>query len=319
LTLLLVEILLLSLKILCANAHKKKVTMRYAIQFFIVMAITITSATYSSVDLVVFSFDRPLQLYAFLESVEKYITGYSSISVVYRSSDVAFSNAYVEVKKTFAGVAFIAQGAQPKVDFKPLTIQAIKEGSKEYILFGVDDIIVKDYIDLSNCVHLLKKTGAHGFYLSLGNNLSYCYPLNCNQKLPRQQKIQDDVSAWLFAQSECDWNYPHTVDMTVYKKSDILPDFINMNYYSPNSCESEWANRGYNVINKIGLFFEFSKVVNLPLNRVQNDFHNINMNLLSPLEMLHIFNDGLKIDIQDLYKVSNKSRHMEYVPKYIQR
>ncbi len=273
----------------------------------------------SQVDLVVFSFDRPLQLYSFLESVEKYVTGCASISVVYRSSNEQYAQAYHQVEDRFAGVRFMAQGNNPREDFKPLTVKAIQEGTQEYILFGVDDIIVKDYVDLTVCTDLLKTTDAYGFYLSLGMHLNYCYPLQCNQAVPRCLRVRDDIHAWVFSKSEGDWNYPNTVDMTVYRKAEVLPLFVSMNYHSPNACESVWAGLAYAVINKAGLFFEYSKVVNLPLNRVQNDFHNVNMNLLTAQEMLELFNQGLKINIDSLYRIENKSRHMEYVPTYIQR
>ena len=48
------------------------------------------SAEYRKADLVVFSKDRPLQLYAFLESVETYITDLETISVIYRVTSSAY-------------------------------------------------------------------------------------------------------------------------------------------------------------------------------------------------------------------------------------
>ncbi|MBS0637365.1 MAG: hypothetical protein JSS12_07625, partial [Verrucomicrobia bacterium] len=43
------------------------------------------------VDLVVFSFDRPMQLYAFLESLETYVSNPHQIHVIYRCTDKQFS------------------------------------------------------------------------------------------------------------------------------------------------------------------------------------------------------------------------------------
>ena len=45
-------------------------------------------------DLVIFSYDRPLQLYAFLESVQRYVTGLSKISVICRMSDGQYRQGY---------------------------------------------------------------------------------------------------------------------------------------------------------------------------------------------------------------------------------
>jgi len=60
-------------------------------------------------------------------------------------------------------------------------------------------------------------------------------------------------------------------------------------------------------------------MVNLPLNRVQNDFHNAHMDFMSSQEMLNIFNDGKKIDTRPLHQINNLDAHMEYEPTFIER
>ena len=67
-------------------------------------------------DLVVFSFDRPLQLYAFLESAEKFVKGLGQISVIYRCSGDQFQQGYDKVQKCFKQVKFLAQGKDPAKD-----------------------------------------------------------------------------------------------------------------------------------------------------------------------------------------------------------
>ena len=58
-------------------------------------------------DLLVFSYDRPLQLFAFLESVQKYMEGLSSVSVLYRTSNAEFEKGYQIVKKSTRMFIFI--------------------------------------------------------------------------------------------------------------------------------------------------------------------------------------------------------------------
>ena len=55
----------------------------------------------SDADFVIFSYNRPLQLYAFLESIEKYVAGIGSIQVIYRVSDDSYEEGYKVVKKEF--------------------------------------------------------------------------------------------------------------------------------------------------------------------------------------------------------------------------
>ncbi|HEY5235531.1 MAG TPA: hypothetical protein VIJ14_05090, partial [Rhabdochlamydiaceae bacterium] len=70
-------------------------------------------------DLVIFSFDRPLQLYAFLESTKKYVKGLGEVFVIYRSSDEHFKEGYDKVQRRFKDVKFLPQGKHPAKDFKP--------------------------------------------------------------------------------------------------------------------------------------------------------------------------------------------------------
>ena len=276
-------------------------------------------------DLIVFSYDRPLQLYAFLESLEKKVTGIQTTMVIYRTSDQSYLKAYNIVQKTFPSVSFTKQGSQPKKDFKPLTVKTLCETPNDYILFAVDDIIVTDFIDINECINALEQTQAYGFYLRLGTNITESYgsngPLKKKPplKMVKLKMVKDDIYTWQFVGNCSNWEYPNTVDMTLYRKKNIVPVLTGLNYSSPNTLESSWAAKGITVQNKLGLCYAQSKIVNIPLNRVQNDYKNKHMNAFSPKELLEIFNKKLKIDIQLFEKISNKSPHMEYEPQFIAR
>jgi len=284
----------------------------------LLLLLSVLSIYAQKADLVAFSYNRPIQLYALLESVETYIEGLEEIHVVYRSTDDKYEDAYQEVKHDFPYVIFHKQGKNPRQDFKPLTLKASFESPSQYILFAVDDIIVKDYIDIEKDIELLKSTEAYGVYFRLGLNLDRCYALNRSQKTPPVKPVIDDVYLWNFSSGQCDWNYPNTVDMTLYKKDDIKQAFIRMGYNAPNSLEARWSTKR-NREKPFGLCYEETKIVNLPLNRVQNTHKNRNMNALSAKELLEIFNNGLKIDIALLFKVKNRAAHMDYVPEFIER
>jgi len=275
----------------------------------------------SVADLVAFSYNRPIQLYALLESIECYVTGLNQVHVIYRSTDQDYETAYQEVKKSFPSVIFHKQGIHPRKDFKPLTLKATFESPSKYILFAVDDIIVKDFIDIKKSIKLLEKTKAYGFYFRLGQNLNWCYTLNKPQANPKFIHIQNDVYAWHIKSGQHDWGYPNTVDMTLYRKKDVELDLRAMNYYAPNPLEGQWSGRAYKIRreNKMGLCYNTTKIVNLPLNRVQDVYKNRHMGTLDTKELLDIFNQGEKIDIASLFKIQNKSAHMDYEPTFIKR
>ena len=153
--------------------------------------------------------------------------------------------------------------------------------------------------------------------MRLGTNITKSYVLNGPLKVPQLQRVKDNIYAWQFAGNRSYWGYPNTVDMTLYRKKDITSVLTKLNYSSPNTLESAWAKNKDQ--NKIGLCYAQSKIVNIPLNRVQNDYNNRHMNELTPKELLEKFNKKLKIDIQLLEKFNNKSAHMEYKPRFVVR
>jgi histo-blood group ABO system transferase len=271
-------------------------------------------------DVVIFSYDRPLQLYAMLESLYKHTTDTNSISVVYRTSDDRFDNAFHLVAEQFPDVLFLHQ--QSSHDFKELTVQALEQSQSEYIVFAVDDNIVKDSISLSECINWLEKTNAYGFYLKLGTHLDYCYTENKPQLVPPHQHIDGSIYSWKFEEGEKDWNYPNTVDMTLYRKKDILALFHSLPYTNPNTLESKWASWWveHGAPSNFGLFYAHSKILNIPLNKVQTVYvDNRDMNLYTPQELLEKFEAGYKMDINPLYKMANKAVHTEYEPTFIPR
>lgn len=269
-------------------------------------------------DLVVFSYDRPLQLYAFLESIEKHVQGVGAATVIYRASDNGYRGSYDGVAQQFPWAKFVAQGARPREDFKPLTLQATFESPSRYVIFGVDDIVVKDDVDLAECIELLERTQAYGFYLRCGDHLNYCYTMNQAQRVPDLAKVQQDVFSWVFAQGECDWGYPNTVDMTLFRKKDIEEAFRSLEYFAPNTLEGRWASLAGPIMYKKGLCFKSSKIVNLPLNRVQNEWNNRSMEI-SAASLQELFLQGYKLDIAPLLHIKNPSAHMEYEPTFIVR
>ncbi len=270
-------------------------------------------------DLVIFSFDRPLQLYAFLESTEKYVKGLGQVLVIYRCSAEKFREGYGKVQQRFKDVKFLQQGKEPAKDFKPLFLKATFESPSAYVLFAVDDMIVNKPVDLHQCVELLEQTGAYGYYLRLGSHVDYCYMRNADQKIPPSWEIGKGIFAWQFKQGEYDWKYPCSVDMSIYKKSEIEEVLKKNDYHNPNLLESQWALKAR--YNKMGLYFNEAKVVNVPLNMVNesNIWGNRQMKSLTVHELLEKLQAGLKIDISPFFHVNYRSPHIDEEVVFVPR
>lgn len=264
----------------------------------------------SVADLIVFSFDRPLQLYALLESAQKEMTNLGKTTVIYRSSSPAFENAYQKVQQKFPAASFLKESEEPHHDFQTLTRQALAKTTdhSDYLLFAVDDIIIKDRIDCARCIQAMEATKAWGVFLRCGKNLSYCYAENRPLPLPKHVSISDDLCAWQFGFGTDEWRYPNTLDMTLYRREDVIKDLSKISFSNPTELESKWAQKSKR--KRVGLFFEESRIINLPVNVVTKTV-NRHANSYSTTELLSLFNEGKKLDIAPFSKIKNISCHTE--------
>ena len=275
-----------------------------------------------TVDLIIFSYNRPLQLYAYLESLQHYTKNIQKTYILYRASSDEFERGYQEVQKDFPLVEFHAQTRHSSGDFKPLLLKLCFERSlSEYIVFGVDDIIVTQFFDVQKCVDALEQTGSYGFYLRLGKNInrSYFVP-NTTFTLPEFNQLEPTILQWDLDRKNniSDWYYVNTVDMTIYKKEVIKETLLELNYTAPNNLEGEWERLKKGPCGK-GLCFDLSACINIPLNSVQTLWTNWNMNYATVGDLLIIFNKGLKVDIAPFYRANNKAPHEDHVPTFITR
>jgi hypothetical protein len=275
-------------------------------------------------ELIIFSYKRPMQLYAHLESLKKYVTGFNSVTVLYRADDKQYQNAYNELKEKFNDVSFVQEGSiQQHQDFKSLLLRLLTTSTNDYIMFATDDNFVKDYVSIRDCMQALQKTHAYGFYLRLGTNLTHSYMANSSQEVPHLIDIGSGMLAWEIDQKKYpqfyDWSYPNTVDMTLFPKDQIIHTISKLNFNNPTSFEGSWASLELYKSKKIGLCFAQSKVVNIPQNKVQTT-SPVNRSMKGEAEQLQtIFESGLKIDISPLHQWINTSVHAEYNFRYIAR
>lgn len=271
-----------------------------------------------SVDLLIYSYDRPLQVYACLESMQAHMVGVRSCTIIYRISNKNFAQGYEQVKKDFPGVCFIQQRPQAD-DFKQLTLAWLKNACN-YVMFAVDDIVVTEAVNVNHCVQAMERYNGYGFYLRLGKNITI-QSMGDSQKArqlvcPPLMPLEENIFQWTFADARGEWAYAHSLDMTIYRKNEVHDFFKKAEYKSPNSMEAEWTY--YIDKRKKGLCYEHSKIVNIPLNCIQKDYKNYSMGV-STEQLLALFNEGFKIDYQQLSSLVITSPHMAYNPTFITR
>lgn len=271
-------------------------------------------------DLVVFTYNRPMQLYAFLESLYLRVKGFRNVMCIARI-DPEFREGFEIVKKAFPEVKIYEQSKEPRKDFKPTTMELVfGETGKgaNFILFAVDDIVITDDIDLKKDMQVVVEKGASGFYYRLGDHVNYCFTLHKEQGIPKLLDLGEDTYAWRFSYGNGDWNYPHSVDLVLYRKQDIQDDLEKTKFTFPNDFEGNWAKLAR--LDKIGLCHKRAKMVNIPMN-VVSQFQNFDAsaNTISAEELNEYFMHGLKINIETFHLINNLSAHADIMPEFIVR
>lgn len=267
------------------------------------------------VDLLVFSYNRPLQLYAFLESSEKYVENLHRLYVIYRAGNDHYEKGYYKVKKDFPNAIYIRQSIEnPYEDFAPTVRKTIFDANvstARYITFALDDFIIKEPLDLAESARLLKETGAYGFYFCLGNHLR-------TSRKESKILIQEGVFGWQFSSMEGEWKDPNSVKMTLFKKEDIYADFLYMKFHNPNILQALW-NESVD-LSRVGLYYDRSKAVSLPLNIVmENEWVHETVTNISTKELLSFFDQGLKMNIAPLDQLENQTIEVDFKPEFTKR
>lgn len=272
---------------------------------------------YKTADLIIFSFNRPMQVYALLESIHSYVTNLNQIYIIYRTSNQEYDNAYNEIKSIYPNIHYLKQGSNPRGDFKPLLLNTFFDSTAEYIMFSVDDDMVKDFFDINECVDALGMHNAHGFYLRLGLNMTENYPTYQKVDLPSFTFIENNMLLFKFDNGTDGWAYPQNIDMTIFKKTSIQSLIQHGNYSSPNTLEIALG-AGSN-LNNYGLCFKTTKKFMVALNIIQQDWWVPNENSFSIEHLFTKWQQGLKIDISKYFQLNNTAIIVNQKPTFIPR
>lgn len=270
-------------------------------------------------DVIVFSYDNPMQLYALLESIELHVTGLNSIQVIYRASDDTYKKAYQQIWQQFKNVRYRKLlGSLGEFEFKRQVISSMIESKSKYVLFAIDGVMVKESVNLNLCCKWLEQSDAYAFYLRLGKNITFSGALNCAQSTPDFISTQDGVCQWQFNKSSCDWNTIFDCEMTLYRKDDILRFVIGYNYGSPDELLTCFNYNHDNLLARSGLCFSESKAVTVIRYIASWNAYRYRFPYLTAKEMLEKFEVGFKFDVSTL-SVTNTSTQIEYIPCYTLR
>lgn len=224
-------------------------------------------ALLQSLKVLVFSKDRPLQLDGTLRSFFARVRESDvSVTVLYTTSSPEQEALYRKVQAEFSQVTFTRETA-----FKQNVLQAIS--GCRFVLFLVDDnIFVRDF----SLEEALKDLSAHpqalGYSLRLGENTTYCYPLNCNQAQPARQLCASGARSYAWKGAEADFGYPLEVSSSVYRVDDVSPLLHSLDYKNPNTLEGRLAESVSSLSSRFPLLLYPQQSITFcaPINKVQS-------------------------------------------------
>ncbi|HSX12208.1 MAG TPA: glycosyltransferase, partial [Rhabdochlamydiaceae bacterium] len=234
-------------------------------------------------DLVVFSRNRPLHLFAFLESVKQNVKGLGKLTVLYECKDGFFTKAYEEIKTAFPMFEFSLVSG----DFKKQLLKTVTAFPAHYVFFAEDLSIIKELIDLKVCAEEMEQSGAYGFFLNLEN--------------PIKNRIAfGHALAWQFQTVE----KPFGFTAALYPKKMVINTLNQLTFSDFDSLKQPWT--AALDTKKIGLSYEQNKFLEISM---KDDLD----------QLLSKFQEGLKLDLAPYFQPKNETAHVENQPVFIKR
>lgn len=267
---------------------------------------------------VIFSRDRAMQLHALLTSYAVNVKNPAPLYVFYSTSDEPHAKSYNDVSRYFDNqqidIKFIDHGG---IFYKGL-IDLLTEINSKKIFFLCDDDVFIRKIDFS----ILNMIDSSKHILSLRHspNLKFSYTLNTKLQNPafKNSDISSNLLDFAWFETQAEWSDPWSLDGHILPLSLVRSIAKTSRFDAPNSFEN--ALKSYNSIYacKRGLCFNFSVILNLPLNQVQMEYVVKNGNIKTSF-LLEKWNCGFMFDTTFLDSHVPLSLHEEHEPRFIKR
>lgn len=260
---------------------------------------------------IIFSMDRALQLHALLSTYIEKVKNPVPIHVLWRASSRQHKSAYDEVFSLFATRNIYSVYQKNQASFKDQLLAILANIKAEKVFFLVDDIIFINEVDMLDFTQLdaHKTVGS----LRLGRNLTRAYTVNKEQCLPpfiKNANYDDDKMVWVWEKGQYDWGYPLSVDGNLFltREINLLAQYTDFN--SPNTFEANLQSYVKYFAHRLGICYTESKILNIPANKIQNDFNNLHGHYHQD-ELLTAWKNGLQMDYKIFYGFTNESAHQE--------
>ncbi|MEI8054791.1 MAG: hypothetical protein WCH10_02165 [bacterium] len=267
---------------------------------------------------IVFSKDRALQLFTFLHSYVKCCINPPNLVIIYSASSHEHLVAYREVESIFSVYGCRFKFVCEALPFNKTLVEEILAIFTKNIFFIVDDNVCIAPFDGD----LLGKVDSERYILSLrmSPNCTYSYTTRASHSPPKFNLSNQYPGLFEFMWNEKpnEWSYPCSLDGHVFPTVEIRILAVIGMYKSPNSFENLLMSFADYGASRLGLCFSSSRILNLPINKVQNENNNF-AGSVSVEDLLKLWNAGFAFDVSQLSGYSPSAPHEEHNLPVIKR
>ena len=260
---------------------------------------------------IVVSKDRALQLYSLLCTYRELVTHPVALTVIYSTSSADHYIAYKEVEVLISDGNLKVEFVKEAGSFRTTLNKVLSLVRTKNIFFLVDDIVFIRPIDLAFAAQL----DTERYILSLRHSpaLTRSYTSSTKQCPPRLYDFsgQPELLQFRWFEAGHEWSDPWSLDGQILPTAEVRAITKVCNFVAPNTYEAALKTFRTLCINRLGLCYRESKLLNLPINRVQNEVENLS-GTVSPEYLLSQWNIGMMMDTMLLRTHIPRSTHEEH-------
>ena len=273
---------------------------------------------YLDFEVIIFSYNRPLQLDSLLASLIKFFDKNINLNILYKYDKKNMSKGYEKLIANYItkkNIKFIKENLSFKHSLSKIT-KNIKKNKKNKnttnILFFVDDQILFREININSLIKLSRYSPIST--LRIGLNTKWSFNLNKKQSLEfYKYKESEDCLIWCPKFADDEISYVFSFDGSTIPL-DLFDKFLKyLIFKGPNSLETS-MNYGsiiYKIFKQKISCFKEQSIVNIVISMVQTETTNrgkfIDIN-----KLMELFEDNFKLKLDYKKIKSFNSPHIDY-------
>lgn len=262
-----------------------------------------------SITCIIFSKDRPLQLYALLESISKRWYGTINYKIIYKASSSSYTDAYDLCKDESTDLNLQIEWIEQKLTFKEVLLSTLSQVTSNRLLFLTDDNVAIAEFDTKT----LPVFNHPEQIISLRHSpkITSSYNLRRSKiKQPFFERTSDkSVLGFRWFEGSGEWADPYSLDGHIYSTSHIKSIIHFSAFLAPNSLELSMKYFGFLQSQSKAYCYPQTVIVNIPLNLTQTEWRNRH-NGLELHEALSLWQSGLKLDVDSISVDQLTSTHV---------